>query len=192
MSLGFTTHLEVYMTLRFFCGLCSMASTVVSFVLVVELVDGKWRTILGILNILPVALAYIVCAGISYLTYHWRTMQFAITSPMLALIMLWYYYPESPRWLLAQNRIDELAKQIELAAAWNNRILPKDFEMSLHTTKSEPHRTVAITDIFQKGYKLTTCLMLVIWFAIILIYFGITLHMSSLGGNVYINTVRKL
>lgn len=32
--------------------------------------------------------------------------------------------------------------------------------------------------------------MTIIWFSIILIYFGITLHMSSLGGNVYINTVR--
>jgi OCT family organic cation transporter-like MFS transporter 4/5 len=182
------------MALRFFTGLASMASTVVSFVLVVELVDGKWRTIMGILNILPVALAYVVCAGISWLTYNWRTMQFAITSPMLALVMLWYYYPgmvlsnllfpyyynmvfyyinsESPRWLLAQKRIDELAKQIELAANWNNRVLPSDFEKSLHTTKSETQRTVSITDIFQKGYKLTTSLMLIIWFTIILIYFG--------------------
>lgn len=87
--MGFTTQLEVYMALRFFAGVASMASTVVSFVLVVELVDGKWRTIMGILNILPVAMAYVVCAGIAYFTYHWRSMQFAITSPMAALLLLW-------------------------------------------------------------------------------------------------------
>lgn len=33
-----------------------MAVVVVSFVLCVELVSGKWRTIIGILNILPVAM----------------------------------------------------------------------------------------------------------------------------------------
>jgi MFS transporter, OCT family, solute carrier family 22 (organic cation transporter), member 4/5 len=32
--------------------------------------------------------------------------------------------------------------------------------------------------------------MTIIWFSIILIYFGITLHMSTLGGDVYINTVK--
>lgn len=89
LSLGFVTNLEVYMTLRFVAGIASMACTVVSFVLVVELVDGKWRTIMGILNLLPVALAYVVCAGIAYVSYHWRVMQFAISSPMVVLISLW-------------------------------------------------------------------------------------------------------
>lgn len=87
--MGFATKLEVYMTLRFIAGIASMASTVVSFVLVVELVDGRWRTIMGILNLLPVALSYVVCAGIAYVSYHWRVMQFAITSPMIVLITLW-------------------------------------------------------------------------------------------------------
>lgn len=32
--------------------------------------------------------------------------------------------------------------------------------------------------------------MAIVWFAIILLYFGITLHMGSLGGNIYINVVR--
>lgn len=34
--------------------------------------------------------------------------------------------------------------------------------------------------------------MTILWFSIILIYFGITLHMSSLGGNIYINTVNLI
>lgn len=31
--------------------------------------------------------------------------------------------------------------------------------------------------------------MAIIWFSIILLYFGITLHMGSLGGNIYVNVV---
>lgn len=81
---------------------------------------------------------------------------------------------------------------IKLAASWNNRTLPPHFEKTLTSSQTDSERRVSITDLFQKGYKLTTCLMIVIWFAIILIYFGITLHMSSLGGNVYLNSVRLI
>lgn len=63
------------------------------------------------------------------------------------------------------------------------------FKKTLHSPTGADRR-VSIFDLVQKGYKLTTFLMTIIWFSIILIYFGITLHMSSsLGGNVYINTV---
>lgn len=95
--LGLCNSIELFMVLRVIIGFCSMAVVVVSFVLCVELVSGKWRTIIGILNIFPVAIAYIVCAGISYFTYNWRTMQFVITSPTILLLCLWCKMPESPR-----------------------------------------------------------------------------------------------
>lgn len=97
MLLGFCNTIELYMLLRVIIGFCSMAVVVVSFVLCVELVSGKWRTIIGILNIFPVAIAYILTAGISYLTYNWRTMQFVIASPTLLLLCFWCFMPESPR-----------------------------------------------------------------------------------------------
>lgn len=98
--LGFCNTIGLFMFLRVLIGFCSMAVVVVSFVLCVELVSGKWRTIIGILNIFPVAIAYILCAGISYLTYNWRTMQFVIATPTLLLLCLWCFMPESPRWVL--------------------------------------------------------------------------------------------
>lgn len=85
------------MMLRVVIGFVSMSVVVVSFVLCIELVSGKWRTIIGILNIFPVAIAYIICAGISYYTYNWRTMQFVISSPTLLLLCIWFRMPESPR-----------------------------------------------------------------------------------------------
>lgn len=189
-----------------------MAVVVVSFVLCVELVSGKWRTIIGILNIFPVAIAYILCAGISYMTYNWRTMQFVIASPTILLLCFWCFMPESPRWviaiifdfqlfflhfifsrwLLAHGRVDELAEIIEKASLWNSRPLIMNYKKTLNVPQSGIDRRVSIFDLFQKGYKRTTFLMTIVWFSIILIYFGITLHMSSLGGNIYINTVNLI
>lgn len=93
------------------------------------------------------------------------------------------------RWLLARGRVDELAVIIEKACLWNNRSLAKGFKKTLNVSQKVSDRRVSIFDLFQDGYKLTTFLMTIIWFSIILTYFGITLHMSSLGGNIYVNTV---
>lgn len=93
------------------------------------------------------------------------------------------------RWLLANGKTEQLAALIEQAGKWNHRILPSNYRKTLNVSPATVERKVSVFDLFQKDYRLTTLLMFVIWFSIILIYFGITLHMSSLGGNVYINTV---
>lgn len=93
------------------------------------------------------------------------------------------------RWLLARGHVDELAIILEKASVWNSRSLPTNFKKTLSVSQTVSDRRVSIFDLFQKGYKLTTLLMTIIWFSIILTYFGITLHMSTLGGNIYINTV---
>ncbi|XP_058129874.1 organic cation transporter protein isoform X2 [Anopheles ziemanni] len=194
IALGFVTSLELYMGLRVVIGFASMSVAVVSFVLVVELVSGRYRTIIGILNILPVALAYILAAGIAYVTRDWRTMQFAITLPGLALVTVWCRCPESPRWLLAKGRIDELCRLLERAASTNDLQLPENYRKALLVEangdgSSEPEAAVSVGDVFRRKFIRTTLVMIVVWFGIILIYFGITLHLSNLGGDIYLNTV---
>ncbi|XP_049285329.1 organic cation transporter protein [Anopheles funestus] len=194
IALGFVTSLELYMGLRVVIGFASMSVAVVSFVLVVELVSGRYRTIIGILNILPVALAYILAAGIAYVARDWRTMQFAITVPGLLLVTSWYWCPESPRWLLAKGRIDELCQLLERAASTNNLQLPANYRKALLVesgteSDGEPEAAVSVGDVFRRKFIRTTLVMIVVWFGIILIYFGITLHLSNLGGDIYLNTV---
>lgn len=42
--------------------------------------------------------------------------------------------------------------------------------------------------VFGSKYWRTTVLTLIIWLTLIIIYFGLTLHLSNLGGNIYINS----
>ncbi|XP_041760709.1 organic cation transporter protein [Anopheles merus] len=194
LALGFVTSLELYMALRVVIGFASMSVAVVSFVLVVELVSGRYRTIIGILNILPVALAYILAAGIAYVARDWRTMQFAITLPGLLLVTSWYWCPESPRWLLAKGRLDELCQLLERAASTNHLQLPANYRKALQAegedaNGGQPEAAISVGDVFRRKFIRTTLVMIVVWFGIILIYFGITLHLSNLGGDIYLNTV---
>lgn len=42
--------------------------------------------------------------------------------------------------------------------------------------------------VFGSKYWRTTVLVLVIWFTLIMIYFGLTLHLNNLGGNIYLTS----
>lgn len=79
----------MFMALRIILGFASMGVTMVSFVLVVELVSGKWRTIIGVLDILPVAISYILIAGIAFAVPLWRELQLVITVPWIAFLFAW-------------------------------------------------------------------------------------------------------
>ncbi|KAH8361815.1 hypothetical protein KR200_001273 [Drosophila serrata] len=217
--LAFSTSVAMFMSLRVIIGFASMTVTVVSFVLVVELVSGKWRTIIGILNILPVAISYVLSAGLAYLIRDWRHLQLAISWPWLIMLSIWFWLPESPRWLLAQGRLDELCGLIERAARMNGTTgsLPSNYRKTLEAAvprtvvpQSPPGMAGQVEEVRAAGtdaadpavsghvnpllvvfgakYWRTTCLTLIIWLTLIIIYFGLTLHLSNLGGNVYINS----
>ncbi|XP_037039783.1 organic cation transporter protein-like [Bradysia coprophila] len=184
---AFSTSLTMFMVLRIILGFASMGVTMVSFVLAVELVSGKWRTIIGVLDILPVAVSYILIAGIAYVVPQWRELQLVITVPWIVYLLAWYHLPESPRWLLDNGRIDELIKVINVAAKWNRIKLPPGYEKTLH--QPEQPVTVSLLELFRTKYCRTTISMTVIWYSLILIYFGLTLHLAHLGGDIYITTI---
>ncbi|XP_055695061.1 organic cation transporter protein [Lutzomyia longipalpis] len=186
--LAFASSLPTFMVLRFISGVTSMAVLVVSFVLVVELVSGKYRTIIGILNLLPLSIAYMIIAGIAYGARDWRTIQLIGTTPCFLLLLLWFNIPESPRWLLARGRMEELKEIINRIAARNRITLPDNYEKLL-ISPPDVDATVSILDLFRGKFRRTTLLMTVIWFSLVLLYFGITLHMNNLGGNIYTNTI---
>lgn len=76
---------------------------------------------------------------------------------------------------------------INTAAKWNQIELPAGYEKTLH--QPEQTLTVSFVKLFTAKYCRTTLLMIVVWYALILIYFGLTLHLAHLGGDIYINTV---
>lgn len=128
-----------------------------------------------------------------------------------------YCVPESPRWLLARGRLDELYAIVERAARFNGITLPANYKKALEAAvptsscvdstdasasacggeaatiikgnSKIPEVQSPLVVVFSKTYLRTTCLTLVVWLTLIIIYFGLTLHLSNLGGNIYVNTV---
>lgn len=96
--------------------------------------------------------------------------------------------PESPRWLLARGRIQALQELIQRIATRNNITLPDNYQDTLQAPENAD-ANVSILDLFNTEYRNRTLTMTIIWFSLVLLYFGITLHMNALGGNIFTNTV---
>lgn len=96
--------------------------------------------------------------------------------------------PESPRWLLARGRIQALQELIQRIATRNNITLPDNYQDTLQAPENAD-ANVSILDLFNTEYRNRTLTMTIIWFSLVLLYFGITLRMNALGGNIFTNTV---
>ena len=58
----------------------------------------------------------------------WRyQLELAISMPFLLLIGYWWLTPESPRWLLSQNRSAEALQVVKSIAKWNGKSLDEQF-----------------------------------------------------------------
>lgn len=129
-------------------------------------------------------------AGIAWLLRDWRQLQVAISVPGFLFLASWWVLPESPRWLLAMGRTQEVMAILKTAAAFNGRELPHNIDKKLLPTASIEPESGRVMDLF-KTYELrkNTFLLFVIWFSVYLVYYGLVLNMGNIGGDIYINSV---
>ncbi|XP_022192162.1 organic cation transporter protein isoform X2 [Nilaparvata lugens] len=194
LSIAFVPWLSLYLVLRALLGFVCVSVVFSGFVLCMELVGGKWLTISGVSYLFPLPLAYIVISAIAYYIRDWRNLQVAITVPAIPFLLLWWVLPESPRWLLTMGRVEETMNVLKEAAQVNRMELPPDTHKLLSRSISKVEMSespkVGFGDLFRTPrIRKISLVLYVVWFTVYLIYYGVVLNLSSLGGNIYINSI---
>lgn len=69
-----------------------------------------------------------------YLLRHWFTLSLATSVPFVLLFSYYWIIPESPRWLLSKNRIDEAEVIVQRMAKINGRTVPNNFLRKMEVT----------------------------------------------------------
>nr|XP_039273911.1 organic cation transporter protein-like isoform X1 [Styela clava]XP_039273912.1 organic cation transporter protein-like isoform X1 [Styela clava] len=189
MGCAFSPTLAAFAATRFALALFLMASYVASFVYVMEITSGKWRTFVGINIQAAFALGYMILSGLAYNWREWRELQFVISLVSLPFALMWIFMPESPRWLFSKGR-DEKAKDITLTMAKRNGVdLPKDvWEMSSTTESKDYGKIFSPIELFRRPkMRILTFNVLFNWFVISLVYYGLSLNVGNLAGDDYVN-----
>lgn len=83
---------------------------------------------------------------------------------------------------------------LERAAKFNNKSLPPNLDKLLVpvlTLDQKENRNVGVKDLFNTvAMRSRTFILFLIWFGVYLVYYGLELNLSNIGGDLYINTVR--
>ncbi|KAJ7983750.1 hypothetical protein DPEC_G00373180 [Dallia pectoralis] len=134
-------------------------------------------------------IGYMILPGIAYTMREWRTLLIILSSITVVYIPLWWFIPESPRWLHAQGRLEE-AEVILREAARKNRVTApevifKDDELYASSPSTQKHSMVDV--VRTSNIRCVTLVCLFLWMAVNIGYYGLSLNTSNLSGNPYFN-----
>ncbi|XP_066501590.1 organic cation/carnitine transporter 2-like isoform X2 [Hoplias malabaricus] len=187
----FAPSWEIFSVLFFIVGLGQISNYVAAFVLGTEILSGSVRVIYSSLGVcLFFAIGYMILPLIAYLIRDWRMLLVALSLPGLIYIPLWWFIPESPRWLISQGRIEEAETIVKNAAKKNKVTAPdiifKEIEDIVGDTK--PNETKNILDLLRtSSIRETTLILFLVWLTLSMGYFGLSLNTSRLHGDPYVN-----
>lgn len=61
---------------------------------------------------------------------------------------------------------------------------------SISSMKEDSGKKVEVLDLWRTPLmRLISCVQYVVWFSVYLVYYGLVLNLSNIGGDVYVNTV---
>ncbi len=116
-------------------------------------------------------------------------------------MLLWWFTPESPRWLINQHKWRPLDKILVQIKRWNNVTFPPDLEIPREELRKT--KVMAQSDQHEKSkniiqwYEMFTnsalrrrsFIMMFNWGMVALVYYGIGMSMTQLGGDIFINFI---
>ncbi|XP_051875828.1 solute carrier family 22 member 5-like [Pristis pectinata] len=183
---------EMFCILYFFVGLGDISSYITTFVLGIEILGKSERIAYSTLGIcIFYAFGYILLPIFAYCIRDWRMLLLALTLPEILYIPLWWFIPESPRWLLTQGRKEE-AEAILKAAARKNGIVHVGaiFDNTYSTmdpTDRNKHSQNYLDLFATSNIRNVTVILLLMWLICTIGYYGLSLTTPNLHGDPYIN-----
>ncbi|XP_072546098.1 solute carrier family 22 member 7-like [Salminus brasiliensis] len=187
---AFSTSYAMFAVMRFFTGMGITGISIISIVLCVEWSDIKHRTIMGVMISLDWSISTMILPCIAYLVNDWRLLVVVVTSPLALAIIVWWWVPESARWLIANGRLEEAHHYLTKCASVNHR------EKSLENIKPQTLAKVIVTEEDRKYTYLDllrtprlrrlAVLTGITWFGVAFTYYGISLNVDGFGLNLYL------
>lgn len=137
---AFPPNYVAYIVYRAFIGTTSIVIFQIPFILAMEMVSPQKRSVSGMLIcfMFPFSIAF-MCL-LAYLARDWYILSLITSFPLFIFLGVWYFVPESPRWLMTQNRIDEAEAIVQKMAKVNKKKISPNFLKTLMATKGIPNQ----------------------------------------------------
>jgi len=114
----------VYLVSRILTGIGAAGQALAAYILATESIGPTWRGAAGVGTQLFFVLGEFVLVLVAFIFQGWRALCFASVIIGAVTLGLWFFLPESPRWLLVRGRVDEAMRVLEVMAKENGTRMP--------------------------------------------------------------------
>lgn len=186
---------EGYIAWRGIVGTVYPAIFQTPFIMCMEIMSPEKRTFGGMFVCAVYGVALMSLAGLAYLLRSWFTVSLATSLPFASLLAVWWLIPESPRWLLSQNRIAEAEVLVQKIAKRNGKKIPANFlesfideKRSLACDESKTSEQTSFRNLVQYPNILKKVMVVSFsWTANTMVYNGLSFAVSSMAISEYVS-----
>ncbi|XP_033996256.1 solute carrier family 22 member 5-like, partial [Trematomus bernacchii] len=187
MLQSFSHSWQMFCVMFLFVGASQISLYISAFVLGTEVLSKTMRILFTTLGaFLFYCIGYMTLPWIAYGIREWRTLLAVLSSTAVVYIPLWWFIPESPRWLITQGRVEE-AEAIVREAARKNKIEAPAVIFKESEASAQFKKYTMLDILKSKKIRCITLMCLILWMAINIGYFGLSLNTSNLSGNPFMN-----
>ncbi|XP_071957174.1 organic cation transporter protein-like [Antedon mediterranea] len=180
-----------YFVFRVLNGATTIGSYIATFVYVNEIVAPSKRAKVSTICYLYWCIGFLFLALFGFFLRSWRTLYLTISLCPIPVIAVYFFIPESPRWLVLQNRQEEAKLILQKIAKKNKKEFPEGFiekiqiQQDLH--RREWSRKTAIINIFRyPNMRKKSLILIYCWCTVCLAYYGFLYGVESLDISVYL------
>ncbi|XP_036361966.1 organic cation transporter protein-like [Octopus sinensis] len=186
IAMAFISNIYAIYVLRFITAIGGAGSYIPSVVFASEVssVNSRMKSSIAIQMVFTVGL--MILSLLTYFVRTWRTLMIIISIPSLVLGVAYVcFLDESPRWLLNKKRTKDAKLILSNIAKLNKTILPQTEIVNIFSSNK---KKVEIWKMFTIPQLLKRTLILMLnWATVSMVYYGLTLNVGKLYGNLYMN-----
>ncbi|CAI5771151.1 solute carrier family 22 member 7-like [Podarcis lilfordi] len=182
---AFSESYLMFIIMRSLCGMGLTGVSIISLILAVEWTDVKHRTFCGTISGISWSLGYMLLALVAYLIRTWRWLLLAVTSPCLLSIVIWWWLPESARWLLTKKEVEAAHGYLSRCAKVNGK---KEFDSKITPDVSARGLAAPQAMLVNLSSQLLNLSRLCFpcRFGVAFTYYGISLNISGFSLDPYV------
>ncbi|XP_061103248.1 organic cation/carnitine transporter 2-like isoform X2 [Conger conger] len=184
----FSTSWFMFSAFHFFIGMGAISNYMAAFVLGTEILSTRIRIIFSTVGVcIFFAIGYMLLPLMAFFIRDWRMLLIAINVSGVFHFFLWWFIPESPRWLLSQGRVEE-AEAILRGAAKENGVTAPEVIFQPLQVEGEKLSHHNICDFVKfVNIRWITVMLSFVWWVVAIGYFALSLNTSSLLGDHFLN-----
>ncbi|XP_055337550.1 beta-alanine transporter-like [Paramacrobiotus metropolitanus] len=191
---SFSHTFELYCVCRFMVGSTLSFSYTLPLMQSIEITGRDTRVLISTVCSFGYTMSVVIVIGIAYFIRTWRLLALVTACPMLLIFGLWFFYPESPRWLLAKGRYDELEALLRHIARVNGVQLTPEFDVALpkllrDIESEEQSQKYSAADLFRSpNLRKKTLILILINFCNLGVFLGLNYYAPVFGDDPHLNS----